>query len=498
MEGPVTLSSIPPSTELRVIPEPSELMRGLVQKVPLAQAVLAVLRFVVHATFLDKLYDKFRGQCYEDQLSFPTLVQLISDALLQYHGSGRQAIHEAQKNKLLPCQPRAVYDKLKRLPLPLSMGFLRETSATLRDMLPLPVDNPLPACFAEFEVGILDGKKLKNVAKRLLVTRGQPGKVYGSLLLTWYDPVAHMIRGLEVNRDGEANENALVVKLLAFAHSQLSAPRLWLCDALYCDLVQITLYRSHGDHFVLRQHPKLSFHADPERPARDSYDPVHHRRLREEWGWVGAANDKRRCYVRRVHWLREDGQKSLVVITDLTDADKYSAAAVLALYLHRWSIETVFQEITELFNLRKLIGCTPEAVTFQAVFCMVIYNIVQLVKAYVAQVGPPQPMPVDDVSTKMLFTTMSRELQGLAVLATPSEIMLMVPTFSTPAMIKEWLGVLLHGCWDPLWRKARNKTKRKYGPKPKGQGSHTSVHRLQQKHAEHQKRSPPPTGDASG
>ena len=84
----------------------------------------------------------------------------------------------------------------------------------------------------------------------------------------------------------------------------------------------------------------------------------------------------------------------MIAVTDLLDGDQYPAAAIMELYLHRWQIETVFQEITELFYLRKLIGCTPEAVTFQAAFCMVIYNIVQVMKAYVAKVGPSTPLTV--------------------------------------------------------------------------------------------------------
>jgi len=478
----------PQTVNVRVVSEPEAWARQALCKVPLAHTVLAMLRFILQTAFLEKIYEEHRGQCYQALLSFPTIVQVISDALLKFHGSGRQAIEHAIENGQLPCQMRAVYDKLRRLPLSLSVALLQETAAVLRQMLP-SMPSPLPACFAEFNVGILDGKKIKNVAKRLLCARGEPGKILGSMLLAWYDPVARMIAGIAVNRDGEANENSLVKQLVAYAHAKASKPHLWVCDALYCDLVQITLHRSNGDHFLLRYHPKISFTPDSERPAVEVEDKVNQRRLRQEWGWLGAEGDPRRAYVRRVHWLR-DGQKPLIAVTDLTDSEKYPAEAVMELYLHRWTIETVFQEITELFSLRKLIGCTPEAVTFQAAFCMILYNIVQLVKANVAQVGPPEPLPIEDVSTKMLFTTMTEELRGLVAMVTPAELTDAVAPPLTLEEMRAWLREQLKGRWKKLWRKARNKTKRKYGPKPKCKGGHTSVHRLEKKHAELQKKPP--------
>jgi hypothetical protein len=474
-----------------VVPDPCLLARQIVRKTPLAQAVLGLLRFVLPPDFLEKLYEQQRGQCYQDLLSFATLVKVISSALLQYHGSGRQAINQAIKNDELPCQSRAVYDKLRRLPLNLSAAFLWQATAALRPLLPPSVADPLPACFAEFTVGILDGKKIKNVAKKLLVARGQTGKLLGSMFLAWYDPVARMIAGIEVDRDGEANENHMVEKLLARAHAQASLRRLWVCDALYCDLVQMSLYQSYGHHFVLRYHPKLSFTADEQRPAEELYDEANQRRLRQEWGWVGVVSDSRRTYVRRVHWLRDANQAPLIVVTDLSDGQRYPAAAVMALYLHRWQIESVFQEITELFHLRKLIGCTPEAVTFQTAFCMVIYNIVQLVKAYLAEVGPAEPLSIDEVSTKMLFNDLSRELNFVVWMIPADTLTALIETPPTAEAMRQWLAELLQGRWETLWRKARNKTKRKYGPKPKGksgQSGHTSVHRLQQKHAKQQKK----------
>ena len=66
-----------------------------------------------------------------------------------------------------------------------------------------------------------------------------------------------------------------------------------------------------------------------------------------------------RCYVRQVT-LELPAGETLVLVTDLLDADQYPADDVLEVYLQRWGIERVFQVITEVFQLQHLIGSTPQ------------------------------------------------------------------------------------------------------------------------------------------
>src|SRR6476620_5446205 len=81
-------------------------------------------------------------------------------------------------------------------------------------------------------------------------------------------------------------------------------------------------------------------------------------------------------------------------------------------YLTRWQIENVFQQITEVFELRHLIGSAPEATVFQASLCLVIYNVLQLVRGYIAA-GQPEPVKVATLSEEMIFEDMKKDLIGL-------------------------------------------------------------------------------------
>jgi IS4 transposase len=84
--------------------------------------------------------------------------------------------------------------------------------------------------------------------------------------------------------------------------------------------------------------------------------------------------------VRRLTLYRP-GEETVVLITDLLDAEQYPATDLLTLYLARWGIERVFQQITEVFDWRRLIGTTPQGTLFQLAFCLLLYNQIQVVRA---------------------------------------------------------------------------------------------------------------------
>jgi hypothetical protein len=479
-------SSLGDASQIRVVD--ADFFRETLRRLPLAHAVLHLLGYALHEKFLAECFEKHRGQCYEDKLTFPDLVEILTDALLVHHGSARQALLEAEKKDALPVCKRAFYSKLARLPLDLSVAFLTEASRRLNELLPKQ-NNPLPASLQGYHVRIIDGKKTKHVAKRLKLTRAQAGQLFGSKLLVGYDPATRLIQTASAHVDGEKNDGPLVPDLLANFRAQPSEkPALNVADSQFCDLVQITLYREKNEHFALRYHPKLHFHADATKPARQCTD-AEKRHLIEEYGWLGSPTDQRRTYVRRVT-LKRSTHKDLSVVTDLTNRvpgqasdapEPIAADDLIDLYLTRWKIETVFQDVTTIFNLRKLIGSTPEATAFQAAFCMVVYNAIIVVKSYVAAVQP-EPMKVDDVSNKMLFTSIHKQLTAMAELVPAVSLAELVTPPPTAQAAREYLEQRLTGLWEAGWKTARNKNPRTYGPKPKGSGAHTSVHRVLEKH----------------
>src|SRR5438132_2887955 len=133
----------------------------------------------------------------------------------------------------------------------------------------------------------------------------------GDMLVAWL-PRSGLVLAMAANPDGEANDCRLVPDLLAEVRPLLPGPRLAVADRQFCDLIQMERFAADNDHFAVRYCKKVHFHPDPERPAQTGCD-AHGRTVIQEWGWLGAATEKRRRYVRRVTLLRP-GEEDVGVV----------------------------------------------------------------------------------------------------------------------------------------------------------------------------------------
>jgi hypothetical protein len=166
----------------------------------------------------------------------------------------------------------------------------------------------------------------------------------------------------------------------------------------------------------------------------------------------------------------------LILITDWLDAQAYPAVDLLWVYLQRWTIERVFQQVTEVFHLRKLIGSNPKATVFQFGFCLLLYNMIQVIRSYVAQ---SQVVRVDDVSTEKLFEDAADELIAYSKLSGGKETSTLIPQQQTVRQLRAFLTRRLRGVWRPRWTKRRRKQTHTTSAKSKAkQRTHGSVYRI--------------------
>lgn len=431
-----------------------DFQRELLDRLPLGQSVLLLFSHVLDDSFLDGVYEANRGRCYEDELTFPMVVNLIRDALVVHEGSGRASFAAAEMRGRLAVTPRAVYAKLGRMPLAVSAALLRTATARLRGVLPTGAAAALPGSLAAFAGSTLDGKTIKHVAHRLTCLRPRRGRVNSGKLLAALDWDSGLAVAFEPTASSEANDVSLVDGLLAqlapLATAAQQAARLFIADRQFCDLPRLDAFAAGGGHFLVRHNRSVYFHPDPGRPASDGVDRDG-RRFVQEWGWLGAAGHARRRYVRRVT-LQRPGAGDVAVVTDLLDEVAYPAQDLLDAYLGRWAIERVFQQVTEVFDLRRLIGGTPNATVFQAGFCLLLYNLIQVVRQYVARAGAQK---TDDVSTENLFTDCKAELVTWATVGgDPDATIDAFPGDAGAAQVRRRLVQLLGDQWRDRWLKA--------------------------------------------
>jgi Transposase DDE domain len=469
------------SASLPVQPTPFD--HEVLRRLPLAEAILLLLGQATLPEYCLDLFDRRRELCYQRLLSFDTFVALIREALLTYHGSGRKACAQAQLQGILTTSHQAVYEKLAHVPVLLSQAFLAENTQRLRPLLAADLPSPLPASLRGLRVLIVDGKVAKRVAKRLKVLRGLCGGALGGKGLVVLDRGSGLVLALAADADGHANDAALVPAVVEEVRPWVPATEtiLWVGDSQFADLTQPHRFREGrglSDHFLLRYNAKVPFtpSADPE---ADGVLAVRHgvdsrgRSWREEWGWWGAASNDRRMIARRIT-LERPGQKAVALVTDLLDADAYPAEDLLETYLQRVTIEGVFQKITEVFSLQKLISSRPKGTVFQLSFCLLLYNLIELVRGYVA-VG--QGLDAESVSSEQLFEDVQRDLTALSAVVEPEVIPHLVPAEPSVEQVRGRLCELLVGLWKPIWRKTVNKKRRVHPTKPRPRG-HCSVQQV--------------------
>jgi hypothetical protein len=421
----------------------------LLNRLPLAEAAWTLFRYATNDAVLQRIFEQHRGRAYCSELTFSTLVDLVCDALLIHGGSGRQSFAQGRGKGSLTVSDQAAYGKLRRVPVAVSEALLWEVGARLTNVVP-PVDSrSLPPCFAAYQVTAMDGKKVKNLAKRLKPLRGVKGSLLGAKVLVAIDCRSGLVIAMSSTADGEANDAPLVPTLVPQVRGRVPGPRLWLADRQFCDLRIPALLSQEGDGFVIRHCLKMGFHRDSHQEVREFRD-AKGRTIREEWGWVGSAKDKRRMYVRRIT-LERPNEEPIIVLTNLLDGVQFPAEAVLELYGERWHIERVFQQVTEVFQLQSLIGSSPQAAILQASLCFVLYNVIQVVRGYVAQA---KEVSLESVSQEMLFRDVQKQMICWTELGTAAlpERVCEIPLEADATRVR--LRELLRGVWSNRWRKS--------------------------------------------
>jgi Transposase DDE domain len=461
---------------------------AVLEKVPLADSVWRLLHFTMDDLWLEDLWTRKRGPCYERDLKFSTLARLVADALLEHGGSGRQAFERGQEAEILPVSLSSTFEKLGNLPVPLSETWLEEGTQRMNAILPeIPAIDPLPDCWADFEVFGADGKAIKHVKRLLKPLRDLQAGILGARASVGLNLRTGLAVAMVAHLDGEAGEAALTEDLLLkLATAAGGKPWLAVLDRLYCNLKFPQKVLEAGGHFLIRYCTNTTFVPDPAKPAQESRD-ADGQRIVQEWGWLGKVEKEDRQFVRRITKSLRNGNE-ISVVTDLLDEVKYPAEAMLSTYRSRWGIETVFHQITDVFSLKHLIGTMPKAVLFQLSFCLLLYNALQVVRAHLAS---HQECEAKKISNEKLFYDVKRELVTVNVLVKVEMLLSLLGEVPTAAELRERLRERLRGTWSQRWWKAPSSGGGGHQKvKTRVLGNHTSTYRVLQ--GIHEQKTGPP------
>jgi hypothetical protein len=446
---------------------------AVLARLPLAESVGRLLKHALDDELMKELFQRHRGCGSEQKVTFAMLAQVITSALVEHGGSGRRSFHEARRAGRLEATDQAVYGKLRRVPVPLSEALLRAATQRLARLLPPLARQVTPPSLAGYRVAVIDGKAIKNLPKRARPLRGVSGKALGGKALVGLCLQQQLIVAMHASRDGEANDAPLAPGLVEqLADGADARPLLVIADRQFCDLSIPRRLAEGGGAFLIRYSKKLLFSAEKEQSLVDAQG----RPARQAWGWLGAASDPRRLWVRQIA-VERGSDEPILLVTNLLDDEAAGGADLLEAYRARWTIERVFQLVAEVFGLKTLIGSTPEGAIFQFALCALLYNLIQVVQAHIAAA---RDRPPRSLSGEMIFRDVQKQFIAGSMLAPGGQAISALHDLK-PDELRAHLTRLLAPCWSTLWIKTTGRRR----PPPTLQplpGGHCSAHKLIQQH----------------
>lgn len=350
-----------------------KVFEAFIEKSPISVMARAALEHLFDPDRLNRLFEKNAKVQYTRQLLFSMMVDLLGQVVLEIHPSIHSA-YQAQA-KEIRVSDQAVYDKLNHVEPEVSAELVRD-SARRAIAITQSLQAALPPLLKGYHTRILDGNHLASTEHRIKELRTTwSGPLPGQLLVV-LDREHKVVLDVFPCEDGHAQERTLLDKVLAVVHSW----ELWIADRNFCTAGFLTGIADRSGSFVIRQHSGLSGECIGECKSMGSTETGE---VYEQSMSVKNADGHvyllRRITVQLKKATR-DGDTEMHILTNLP-TDVADAQTVANLYLKRWNIETMFQELTQTLTCEiKTLGY-PKAALFGFCLAVVAYHAVSIIKA---------------------------------------------------------------------------------------------------------------------
>ena len=435
-------------------------LERFVQQAPVAVMVRATLLRVMDGSRLDAMFDRVAQAQYTRELTFCTLVNLMSKVTF---GTYKDVHATYRHSPDIPVSAAAVYDKLGRLEPGVSKALVEETAQTMRELveaLPLPQQEPI----AGLRLRTLDGNFLAGTDRRLACLRGSGAAGLPGMSLVVREGATGLLTHVVPCEDAYTSERSLHPEILALVREN----DLWLMDRNFCTLDYLQGIQQRQAHFLVRHHAgsKLQPVDEQRRVGSNATGDLYEQKVR-----VGGLTC--RCITVKLHEPLRDGSTEFRLLTNVP-ASKAGAKRLAEVYRTRWQIESAFQELTD--NLRCELNTLgyPRAALFAFCLALVAYNVLKVIQAALAA-GQGRRKTQVELSSYHLATEMSAYSEGLAV-AVPVEDWQRYVRMTT-SQFAAWLQEVAQGMDYSRYRKSKRGPKKPAEVKRTRRGAHRSTAR---------------------
>lgn len=441
-----------------------------IESAPAAVMVRATLERCLSPQMVDELFAREANKQYCHQLLFSTLFSVMSEVVCNFHRSVH-ASHRARRPQA-STSVAALYDKLKGTEPQVLIALVRHTVAELGAVIRQTggvLASPLPGR----AVRIMDGSWLEATERRLAVLRQVQDRALPGKALVVLDPELMLVLEMLPCEDGHAQERVLLPQ----AGRLVRAGELWIADRNMCTLGWLAAVVGALACFVVRQHGNFPVEALEEfwPVGRNESGTVSEQRVRvvlpggqeQLWRRIRVQLDK----------PTRDGEKEVYILTNLP-AEEADALKVAELYLGRWTIERMFQEIEASLNCEINTLAYPKAALFGLCVGLVAYNVLSVIKAAMRAAHGVETV-AQEVSGYYLAEELEGTGRGLGI-ALPSETWEPFRQMSSKELAQELVRIArrMYLC---RYQKSPRGPKKPQPPRKRlsrGRGSHVSTARL--------------------
>jgi Transposase DDE domain len=353
----------------------SKIFLPFVEKRPVCVMARGILERLFDPARLNALFAETAQVGYTHKLHFATLVGLMGDVVLGVQPSVHaafQALEETEATVSLT----AIYNKLDRVEPVVSAALVRDAAQQTAPVIDA-LSARLPPWLPGYRCRILDGNHLSATEHRIEELRTTwaaplPGKV-----LVVLDQERMLADEVFLTEDGHAQERSLLDTTL----EKVKANDLWLGDRNFCTFKFLFGIARRGGYFLIRQHGTVHGRLLGRRRkiGRGPTGMVYEQALELTDSKTGETVTYRRLTV-KLDQATRDGDWQLHLLSNVAESDA-DASTLANLYAKRWTIETVFQEITATLQCEIQTLGYPKAALFAFCLALVAFNAVSLLKA---------------------------------------------------------------------------------------------------------------------
>jgi len=351
----------------------AKVFQPFIEKRPVCVMARGLLERLFDPARIDALFEETAKLGYTNKLQFSTLVQLMGAVVLGV----RPKIHAAFQAWETPTVSlTAVYNKLDRVEPVVSAALVRDAAQQASPVID-GLAAGLPPWLPGYRSRILDGNHLSATQHRLEELRTTwaaplPGKV-----LVILDQERMLAEEVFLTEDGHAQERSLLDAVL----NSIRARDLWIADRNFCTLKFLFGIARRLGCFLIRQHGTVKGKLVGRRRkiGRCPTGMVYEQAIELRDPETGETAPYRRITV-KLDQATRDGDCEIHLLSNVPEKNA-DALKLAELYRKRWTIETVFQEITATLQCEIDTLGYPKAALFAFCLALVAFNAVSVLKA---------------------------------------------------------------------------------------------------------------------